>query len=89
MSELRVITGSATDFDIGAVMLRRVRVGGTANLTGTVIIKRGTTTLETIPSAATPGTERAFAGLRFGSAAFDILRITMAQAADTVLVEYD
>jgi len=57
---VRVIVGTGADVDLGKCSLRTIRVGGTANLTGACILKKsvGPVTIETIPSAATPGTER-------------------------------
>ena len=82
---MRVITGSATDFPFSLVQLRTVRVGGTANLVGAVQIKRGTTVIETIPAAATPGTERDWDDLQFDNDTGQ-LQINLANAGDTVLV---
>lgn len=84
---MRVISGSAADFPFSFVNLRTVRVGGVANLVGTIQVKQGTTVIETIPVGAVPGTERDFDDL-----AFDVntgqLQINLTNAGDTALVFY-
>lgn len=57
---VRVVVGTGADVDLGKCALRAVRVGGTANLVGACAIKQDAATIETIPAAATPGTERNF-----------------------------
>lgn len=65
--------------------LYAVRVGGTANLAGTVTIANGTTTRETIPIGAVPGTERQ----HFKAIFPDGLRITLSNAGDTAIVIWE
>lgn len=88
----KVITGVTGDQPFPACFLSKVRVAGVANLVGAVQIKQGATVLETIPIGAVPGTERDFAaggaGTKF-DANLGILNINMANAGDTVLVEFN
>jgi hypothetical protein len=88
----RLITGVTGDQAFPACHLSKVRVVGTANLVGAVQIKQGATVLETIPAAATPGTERDFAAGGAGTK-FDpnlgVLNINMANAGDSVLVLFN
>jgi hypothetical protein len=85
----RLITGVTGDQTFPACFLCKVRVVGTANLVGAVQIKQGTTVLETIPAAATPGTERDY-GVGTPGTKFDVnngvLSINMANSGDSVLV---
>jgi hypothetical protein len=81
------ITGStaAQNLSQGApAVLYAVRVGGTANLAGTITLSEtqpSVTVKETIPIAATPGTQREHYG-----AVINGLRITLSNAADTAIV---
>lgn len=89
---VKVITGVVGDTLFPACFLKKVRVAGVANLVGAVQIKQGATVLETIPIAATPGTERDFAagegGVKF-DANTGVLNINTANAGDTVLVFFN
>ena len=82
---VKLITGVTGDQLVAFANLRRIRVAGTANLVGAVQIKQGSTVLETIPAATTPGTDR-----WWEDCAFDVsngaLAINMANAGDAVLV---
>ena len=83
---VRVIVGAGADVDLGKLSLRTVRVGGTANLTGACTIKQDSTTIETIPTGATPGTERYFDDCSLTPPAVSWI-INVANT-DTVLVFY-
>lgn len=83
----KLITGVTGDQRLSPCTLRTVRVAGTANLIGAVGIKKGGTVIETIPAAATPGTERDFDDATFDNNLGD-LDINMANAGDSVLVFY-
>jgi hypothetical protein len=86
----RVITGVTGDQAFPACWLRTVRVAGTANLVGAVQIKRDGNVIETIPAAATPGTERDFDDTKFDTLGnLGVLNINMANAGDTVIVTYN
>lgn len=88
----RLITGVTGDQTFPACWLSKVRVAGVANLVGAVQIKQGATVLETIPAAAVPGTERDYgagtSGTKFDSN-LGLLSINMANAGDSVLVEFN
>jgi hypothetical protein len=84
---IKVITGVTGDQPLSLACLRRVRVGGTANLIGAVQVKAGSTVLETLPVGATPGTERVYDDASFGTDQGQ-LQINMANAGDTVIVFY-
>lgn len=82
-----IITGSTAAQEVSQrapAVLYAVRVGGTANLVGTITLSESlpaVTVKETIPAAATPGTEREHFG-----AVINGLRITLSNAADTAIV---
>lgn len=82
----KVITGVTGDQDLSRLNLRAVRVGGTANLIGAVVVKVGGVTLETLPIATTPGTERLYHDVSAPGDAASGVVINMANAGDTVLV---
>lgn len=80
-----LVTGSTslTKVSGGApAVLFAVRVGGTANLVGTIIIGDGSTTRETIPAASTPGTAREHYGALFPNG----VSITLSNAGDAAIV---
>jgi hypothetical protein len=81
----KLITGVTGDQLVAMALLRRVRVAGTANLVGAVQIKAGSTVLETLPAASTPGTERWWEDTQFDTNT-GVLAINMANAGDSVLV---
>lgn len=89
---VRVITGVVGDQPFPACFLSKVRVGGLAALIGAVQIKQGAAVLETLPAATAVGVERDYAAGASGTK-FDanngILNINMANAGDTVIVEYN
>lgn len=83
----KVITGVTGDQDLSFLNLRAVRVGGTANLVGAVVVKQGATVLDTLAIAVVPGTERLYHDTSFNSDQGKLV-INMANAGDTVLVFY-
>lgn len=85
---VKVITGVTGDQDLGLCNLRAVRVGGTANLTGTIIAKVGGVSLDTIPAASTPGTERNYHDISAAGDASAGVKINMSNAGDTAIVFY-
>ena len=66
-----------------SAVLFAVRVGGTANLVGTITLAESSTgnVKETIPAAATPGTAREHYGATFSG-----IRVTLSNVADTAIV---
>lgn len=86
--QVKLITGVTGDQDLGAVMLRSVRVAGTAALAGAVVIKRGTTTFETMAIATAIGTERLYHDSYFANTTTEKLQINLANSGDSVLVFY-
>ena len=81
---IKVITGVTGDQAFPPCFLRQVRVGGAANLAGTVQIKRGSTVLETLPIGATPGTKREYVDTKFDGNT-GLLNISPSNAGDTVV----
>ena len=79
-----LVTGATGDQTVtaSAALVKFVRVGGTANLVTAVIVKDGATTVETLPAASTPGTQRDYDGIKFNSG----IKINLATASDTILV---
>jgi len=82
-----IITGSTAVQEVSQrapAVLYAVRVGGTANLVGTITVGESlpsVTTKETIPIGATPGTQREHYG-----AVINGLRVTLSNAGDTAIV---
>lgn len=81
-----LVTGSAASIQVSPIpsKLKAVRVAGTANLAGAVQIRDGSTVIETMAIASTPGTAREFYDTQFIE-----LRINLANAGDTVLVIWE
>jgi len=82
-----IITGVATEQVVGTAgrptIVGRIRVGGTANLAAACLIEDGASrAIETIPTGATPGTERVYDGTRFPLG----LRVTPGNTGDTLIV---
>ena len=81
-----IITGSTAAQEVSqrsSAVLFAVRVGGTANLAGTITLAETSTgnVKETIPIAAVPGTVREHYGATFSG-----IRVTLSNAADTAIV---
>lgn len=80
-----IVTGSTANQLLGQKapsQVAAVRVGGTANLTGTITVRNGTTVIDTIPAASTPGTTREYFGVVFESG----LAVQLSNSGDTAVV---
>lgn len=80
-----IVTGSTSAQKVSQgspAVLFAVRVGGTANLVGTVTIADGTTTKETLAATTAIGVQREHYGALFPSG----VTITLSNAGDTAIV---
>ena len=80
-----ILTGATTNNLVSAgqpASVAAVRVGGTANLVGTITIRNGGTVIETIPAASTPGASREFYGAEFSAG----LAVQLSNAGDTAII---
>lgn len=83
--QVNIVTGSTANQLLGQrapSQVAAVRVGGTANLVGTITVRNGATVIDTIPAASTPGTSREYYGVVFGSG----LAVQLSNAGDTAVV---
>lgn len=78
------VTGATGDIVVSAqaAYVRAIRIGGTAVNTSAVVLKNGTTAVETLAASSAVGTQRDLFGVRFSGG----IKVNLGTSGDKALV---